>query len=393
MIPYGRQDITQDDVDAVVNVLRSDFLTQGPQVPRFEKKIAEYCNVKYAVAVNSATSALHIACLALDLGPDDCLWTSPITFVASANCALYCGAQVDFVDINPFTFNLCPVALEEKLKKAELQSRLPKIVVAVHMCGQPSDMQAIYGLAKKYGFRLIEDASHAIGGSYQTEKIGNCRYSDVTIFSFHPVKIITTAEGGVAVTNDAGLAERMALYRSHGITRDPTQMSKVPDGTWYYEQIALGFNYRMTELQAALGVSQLDRLDAYVTRRHEIARRYDQLLSDMPLQLPQQQPASYSAFHLYIIRLNLSAISKSHSQVFNSLREQEIGVNLHYIPVHMQPYYRRLGFNQGDFPEAEKYYGEAISLPMYSSLTDVQQDRVVSALKIALFGESVHCGN
>lgn len=384
MIPYGRQDITQADIDAVVDVLQSDFLTQGPMVPRFEQGVALHVGAAHALAVNSATSALHIACLALGLGEGDRLWTSPITFVASANCALYCGAQVDFVDIDPRTYNLCPEALEHKLQVAEREGALPKVLVAVHLCGQPCDMQAISVLAKRYGFKVIEDASHAIGGKYQGEFIGNCRHSDITVFSFHPVKIITTAEGGMALTNSAELAEKMALLRSHGITRDSAQMTHAADGSWYYQQIGLGFNYRMTELQAALGVSQLQRLDQFVARRHELAARYDRLLAALPVMTPWQHPDSYSGLHLYVVRLKLEQIGKSHREVFESLREQGIGVNLHYIPVHTQPYYQRMGFKPGDFPEAERYYAEAISLPMFQTMTDAQQDDVVVALQRAL---------
>lgn len=384
MIPYGRQDVTEADIDAVVDVLRSDFLTQGPLVPRFERRLADYCGAAHAVAVNSGTSALHIACLGLGLGKGDWLWTSPITFVASANCALYCGASVDFVDIDPRTYNLCPRALEKKLAIAEVEGRLPKAVAAVHLCGQPCDMRAIHGLAQRYGFRIIEDASHAIGGRYRNEPIGNCRYSDIAVFSFHPVKIITTAEGGVAVTNDATLAERMALFRSHGVTRDPALMTKEPDGAWYYQQIALGYNYRLTELQAALGLSQFDRVDEYVARRHQIAAVYDRLLADLPVTCPWQDPDGYSGLHLYVIRLQLDRLSRTHAQVFASLRERGIGVNLHYIPVHTQPYFREHGIGQGNYPEAERYYAEAISLPMYSALNDDQQLAVVAALKNAL---------
>ncbi|TRO26512.1 UDP-4-amino-4,6-dideoxy-N-acetyl-beta-L-altrosamine transaminase [Ectopseudomonas mendocina] len=384
MIPYGRQDITQVDIDAVVEVLQSDFLTQGPMVPRFEQGVALHVGAAHALAVNSATSALHIACLALGLGEGDRLWTSPITFVASANCALYCGAQVDFVDIDPRTYNLCPEALERKLQVAEREGVLPKVLVAVHLCGQPCDMQAISLLAKRFGFKVIEDASHAIGGKYKGEFIGNCRYSDVTVFSFHPVKIITTAEGGMALTNSAELAGKMALLRSHGITRDPAQMTHAADGPWYYQQIDLGFNYRMTELQAALGVSQLQRLDQFVARRHELAARYDQLLAALPVTTPWQHPDSYSGLHLYAIRLKLEQNDKSHREVFESLRAQGIGVNLHYIPVHTQPYFQRMGFKLGDYPEAERYYAEAISLPMFQAMTDAQQDDVVVALQRAL---------
>jgi UDP-4-amino-4,6-dideoxy-N-acetyl-beta-L-altrosamine transaminase len=384
MIPYGRQDISQDDIDAVVAVLRSDFLTQGPMVPRFEKSVADHVGAAHAIAVNSATSALHIACLALDLKAGDLLWTSPVTFVASANCGLYCGADVDFVDIDPRTYNLCPDALQHKLANAEQAGRLPQIVVAVHLCGQPCDMQRIHALSQRYGFRIIEDASHAIGGKYQDAYIGDGRYSDITVFSFHPVKIITTAEGGMALTNDAALAERMNLLRSHGITRDPARMTRESDGPWYYQQIDLGFNYRMTDLQAALGVSQMDRLDQYVAARHERARRYDHLLASLPVTIPWQHPDSYSGLHLYPVRLDLTRTDRSHRQVFESLREKGIGVNLHYIPVHLQPYYRQLGFNPGDFPEAERYYGEAISLPMFPDLTEAQQDEVIEALRTSL---------
>lgn len=384
MIPYGRQDISAADVRAVVDVLQSDFLTQGPQVPRFEQAVAARVGAAHAVAVNSATSALHLACLALDLGPGDWLWTSPITFVASANCGLYCGARVDFVDIDPRTYNLCPRALERKLEQAARDGRLPKIVVPVHLSGQSCDMLAIHALAQRFGFKIIEDASHAIGGSYRGECIGNCRYSDIAVFSFHPVKVITTGEGGMALTQDARLAERMARLRTHGITRDAAQMTQVADGPWYYQQLDLGFNYRMTDLQAALGVSQMHRLDAFVERRHQLADRYDRLLAELPLTLPWQHPDSYSGLHLYVIRLQLDRIGCSHRQVFDALRAQGIGVNLHYIPVHLQPYYAQLGFRRGDYPEAERYYAEAISIPMFATLSDAQQDQVVDALRHAV---------
>ena len=383
MIPYGRQDITQADIDTVVSVLRSDFLTQGPMVPRFEQAVTGHSGASHALAVNSATSALHIACLALGLGAGDRLWTTPVTFVASANCGLYCGAEVDFVDINPRTYNLCPQALERKLQQAERDGKLPKVVVPVHLCGQPCDMQAIHALAQRYGFKIIEDASHAIGGKYQGEFIGNCRYSDITVFSFHPVKIITTAEGGMALTNDAELANKMALLRSHGITRDPAQMTHEADGPWYYQQIDLGFNYRMTELQAALGVTQMERLNQYVARRHQLAHRYDDLLASLPVTTPWQHPDSYSGLHLYVIRLQLDQIGKTHRQAFEALRALGIGVNLHYIPVHTQPYYQRMGFQTGDFPEAERYYAEAISLPMFQTMSEAQQDQVIAALRKA----------
>ncbi|MET3053300.1 UDP-4-amino-4,6-dideoxy-N-acetyl-beta-L-altrosamine transaminase [Pseudomonas alkylphenolica] len=384
MIPYGRQDITQADIDAVVSVLQSDFLTQGPMVPRFEQQVAEHVGATYALAVNSATSALHIACLALGLGPGDRLWTTPVTFVASANCGLYCGAQVDFVDIDSRTYNLCPEALARKLEQASHDNTLPKVLVAVHLCGQPCDMQAIRRLSERYGVKVIEDASHAIGGKYQGEFIGNGKFSDITVFSFHPVKIITTAEGGMAVTNDTALAHKMALLRSHGITREPDQMTHEADGPWYYQQIDLGFNYRMTELQAALGVTQMTRLDQYVQKRHQLAARYDELLADLPVTLPYQHADSYSGLHLYVVRLQLEKITRTHRQVFESLREQGIGVNLHYIPVHTQPYYAQMGFAEADFPSAMAYYREAISLPMFQTMTLAQQDEVVLAVKSAV---------
>lgn len=381
MIPYGRQDITQADIDAVTAVLRSDFLTQGPVVPRFEAAVAAQCRVPHALAVNSATSALHLACLALGLGPGDVLWTSPITFVASANCALYCGASVDFVDIDPATYNLCPRALEAKLIAAEAAGRLPKVVVPVHLAGQSPDLAAIRALAHRYGFHVIEDASHAIGATYLGEPVGDCRYSDITVFSFHPVKIITTGEGGMALTRDPALAARMELLRSHGITRDPALMSHAPDGPWYYQQVALGYNYRMTEIQAALGLSQMARLGDYVARRRALARRYDERLDGMPLRVPFQHGDGSSAWHLYIVRLDPAL---DHRAVFEALRAAGIGVNLHYIPVHTQPHYAAMGFVPGDFPEAERYYAGAISLPLYPGLTDEMQDEVIAALRRAV---------
>lgn len=383
-IPYSRQDITQTDVDAVVAVLGSDFLTQGARVPAFERAVASYCGIAHAIAVNSATSALHIACLALDLGPGDWLWTTPITFVASANCGLYCGAQVDFVDIDPLTYNLCPKALEQKLVAAEKSNSLPKILVPVHFSGQPCEMKVIYALAQRFGFKIVEDASHALGGKYLGEPIGNCRYSDITVFSFHPVKIITSAEGGMALTNDDKLAERLGLLRSHGITRDAALMTQGSDGPWYYQQVELGFNYRMTDLQGALGASQMERLEQYVVRRHEIARRYDELLQDLPITTPWQHPDGRSGLHLYVIRLQLDNIDKTHLEVFQALRAQGIVVNLHYIPVHTQPYYQKMGFKVGQFPEAERHYAEAISIPMYPAMTGAQQDEVVRCLREAL---------
>ena len=380
MIPYGHQNITQADIDAVVGVLHSDFLTQGPTVPTFEEAVASYCGVQHAVAVNSATSALHIACLALGVGKGDVVWTSPITFVASANCALYCGASIDFVDIDPRSYNLSMESLTQKLALAEKAGKLPKVVIPVHLCGQPCEMAVIYALGQRYGFKIIEDASHAIGGKYKNEPIGSCRYSDITVFSFHPVKIITTAEGGMALTNNIALAERMALLRSHGITRDSAQMTHDTDGPWYYQQIELGFNYRMTDLQAALGISQMTRLDQYVIRRHQLARRYDELLANLPVIIPWQHMDGYSGLHLYVIRLQLNKISVSHRHVFEAMRAKGIGVNLHYIPVHTQPYFQDMGFEPDDFPQAQIYYREAISLPLYQTLADAQQDQVIAAL-------------
>lgn len=387
-IPYGRQHITQTDIEAVVAVLQSDFLTQGSQVPAFEERVTTYTGAKFGVAVNSATSALHIACLALgfgqgEKGKDDWLWTTPITFSASANCGLYCGANIDFVDIDPLTLNMSINALEEKLQLADAENRLPKIVIPVHFTGEPCDMAAIHALSQQYGFKVIEDASHAVGGKYHKQPIGNCEFSDITVFSFHPVKIITTAEGGLATTNDPALAEKMQLLRSHGITRDANLMTHEPDGGWYYQQIDLGFNYRMTELQGALGVSQMNYLDDFVTRRHQLAKRYDELLTDLPIMLPYRNPANYSGFHLYPIQLTADS-GKTRKQVFDSLRAQNIGVNVHYIPVHTQPYYAKLGFKQGDFPHAERYYAQAISLPLYYDLSEASQTQVVDALKIAL---------
>lgn len=375
MIPYGRQDVTQADVSAVTEVLRSDFLTQGPVVPRFEATLAGYTGAAHAVATNSATSALHIACVALGLGPGDLLWTVPNTFVASANCGRYCGADVDFVDIDPRTYNLSVERLAEKLAQVD---RLPQVVVPVHLCGQSCDMAAIGDLARRYGFRVIEDASHAIGGHYRGEPVGNCAHSDITVFSFHPVKIVTTAEGGMALTNDTILARRMERLRSHGITRDPAEMTQAPDGPWYYQQIELGWNYRMTDMQAALGLSQMIRLGDYVARRHSIARRYDRELAGLPLTRPWQHPDTYSALHLYPIRLHNHA---RHRAVFEALRAAGIGVNLHYIPVHLQPYYRALGFAEGNFPEAEAHYRSAISLPIYPTLTEEQQSEVIATLR------------
>lgn len=390
MIPYGRQDINADDIAAVVAVLQSDFLTQGPQVPRFERAVADYCGAVDAIAVNSATSALHIACLALDVGPGDSVWTTPTTFVASANCARYCGAAVDFVDIDPQTGNLCPQALARKLTMAKQSNQLPKLVIPVHLCGQPCDMQAIFELSQIYGFSIIEDASHAIGARYQHAPVGNGRYSQITVFSFHPVKIITSGEGGMALTNNPALARRMRLLRSHGITSDAAEMAARPAAEiWNYQQIDLGFNYRMTELQAALGLSQLQRLDTFVRQRHAIANRYAQLLADLPLTLPWQDPDGYSSFHLYVIRLQTAADSGEQKRVYQHLIDAGINVNLHYIPVYRQPYYQRLGFAPGYCPEAEKYFTQAISIPLYTGLREAQQDQVVRVLRHAFEGMPV----
>lgn len=380
MIPYGRQDITKKDIESVVEVLHSDFLTQGPVVPEFEEVVSEYCGVEYAVAVNSATSALHLACLALGLGEGDWLWTSPISFVASANCGLYCGAKIDFIDIDPKTYNLSPQELEKKLIKAEKEGRLPKIVIPVHFAGQSCEMEKIYQLSQKYGFKIIEDASHAIGGKYQDKPIGNCQYSDITVFSFHPVKIITTGEGGMAVTNSAKLTEKMQLLRSHGITRDNLLMTKDPEGSWYYQQIDLGYNYRITDIQASLGVSQIKRVDEFIKKRYQIKSHYDKQLVNLPVTLPFQSKESYSSLHLYPIQVNFDEVSKTQKQLFTEMRNNGIGVNLHYIPIYLQPYYQNLGFNKGYCPNAEHYYSRAMSIPIFHSMTSSQQKEVENAL-------------
>ena len=383
-IPYGRQDISEEDVRAVVEVLKSDFLTTGPAVERFEKTVANYCGAKYAVAVTNATAALHLACLTLDLGKGDTLWTSPNTFVASANCALYCGANIDFVDIDPRTYNMSVPALIARLEQAERTGSLPKVVVPVHFSGQSCDMPAFAELAHRYKFALIEDASHAIGSSYCDEKTGSGKYSDMTVFSFHPVKIVTSGEGGMILTNNEKFYQKLIRLRSHGITRDPAQMTYPPAGPWYYEQIELGYNYRITDIQAALGNSQMSRVDDFVQRRRELVKRYDNALSSLPLRLPYVHEDAQSAWHLYVIRLDASRAPITHRQLFEKLLAEKILANLHYIPVHLQPYYRKLGFTPGQFPEAEKYYTEAVSLPMYASLTFADQDRVIATLHEAL---------
>lgn len=385
MIPYGRQDLDERDIDAVIKVLKSDFLTQGPTTPAFEKKICEYTGASHAVAANSATSALHLACLSLNLGHGDWLWTSPITFVASANCALYCGARVDFVDICENTFTMCPVALEQKLIRAQDNHCLPKIVMPVHLCGQSADMKAIHKLSKEYGFRIIEDASHAIGGKYLGSPVGDCQYSDIAVFSFHPVKIITTGEGGIALTNNSELSKRMSLYRSHGITRDPDLMEFEVDGPWQYQQIMLGYNYRMTDIAAALGLSQLNQIDRFISQRRNIADRYNKELSDLPIELPVESKDCLSSFHLYVIRLRQDQLSVSRKEIFSRLQKSGLGVNVHYIPVHTQPYFQKnFGFKYGDFPKSERYYQEAISLPIFPKLTEVEQDYTIKKLKKAL---------
>ena len=380
-IPYGCQDIIHDDIQAVIEILQSDWLTQGPTIKRFEAAVAQYSGARYGVAVNSATSALHIACLAADLGPGDLLWTSPNTFVASANCGLYCGAEVDFVDIDPTTYNMSITALAAKLMEAEKTGKLPKVVIPVHFAGQSCQMEELRKLADKYNFTVIEDAAHAIGGSYQGKKIGAGEYSEMAVFSFHPVKIITTGEGGMVLTNNEDLYERLMRLRTHGIARDARFMEKSMDGAWHYQQIELGYNYRMTDIQAALGYSQLQRIDGFVQRRHYLAARYDQMLKDLPVTLPWQDPDTYSAYHLYVLRLHLDELTKTRRQIFDELRAINMIVNVHYIPVHTQPYFERLGFEAGDFPEAEQYYRETLTIPLYYRLTDGDQEYVVEKLR------------
>jgi UDP-4-amino-4,6-dideoxy-N-acetyl-beta-L-altrosamine transaminase len=384
MIPYGRQDVTDADIEAVVRVLRSDFLTQGPAVPRFEQGVAQRVGAKHAVAVNSATSALHIACAALGLGRGDWLWTVPNTFVASANCGLYCGAQVDFVDIDPVTWNMSTERLKDKLTAAKKAGKLPKIVVPVHFAGHPTDQEQIWNLAREFGFKVLEDASHAIGASRDGAPVGNCRWSDITVFSFHPVKIITSGEGGMALTNEEELAARMEMLRSHGVTRYSGRFMQNTAPPWHYEQQMLGFNYRMTDIQAALGLSQLQRLQDYVERRNALARRYDARLRDLPLQLPVVQPGTRSAFHLYVVRVRPKWAGAMRASVYGELRSRGIGVNVHYMPVHLHPFYKQLGFVDGQFPESESYGQTAITLPLFPGLTDGMQDQVVSAVAAAL---------
>jgi UDP-4-amino-4,6-dideoxy-N-acetyl-beta-L-altrosamine transaminase len=384
LIPYGRQSISEADIDAVVEVLKSDFLTQGPVVPAFEDSVVAHCGARYGVAANSATSALHLACLALGVGRGDSVWTSPLTFVASANCALYCGATVDFVDVDERTYNMCPERLEKKLKSAAERGALPKVIIPVHLAGQSCDMAAIHAAASRYGVRIIEDASHAIGGAYRGEPVGNCKFSDIAIFSFHPVKIITTGEGGMAMTNDAQLAELMRMDRTHGIVRESDQLQHDDVGPWYYEQQRLGFNYRMTDVAAALGLSQMRRIEEFVARRREVAATYDAAFADLPVTRPWQHPDTDSAWHLYIIRIDRRRTARSHREIFDALRSAGVGVNLHYIPVYRQPYYRDLGFGQGHCPIAEAYYAEAISLPMYATLSAQDQAQVIAAVAEAV---------
>jgi len=379
-IPYGRQDIGDADIEAVVAVLRSDFLTQGPAVPEFEKRVMAWCGSHFAVACNSATSALHIACAALGLGPGDRAWTVPNTFVASANCARYCGAEVDFVDVEPGTWNISIAALTSKLERADREGTLPKVVIPVDFAGQACDLLGIRALADRFGFKVLEDASHAIGATYRGKPVGSGSYADITVFSFHPVKIITTAEGGMAVTNDPLLAARMARLRTHGITREPSEMEAPSHGPWYYEMVELGWNYRMTDVQAALGSSQMARLGEFVSRRRGLADRYDQLLANSALTLPRRDPAGQSSWHLYVVGWNQQQSGRSRRAAFEALRAAGIGVNVHYIPVHLQPYYRRLGFSAGRFPVAEAYYDSAITLPLFPGLSRPMQDRVVEVL-------------
>lgn len=376
-IPYGRQHIDKQDIQIVIDVLQSDYLTQGPLVPKFEEKLKSFCQTKYAYVVCNATAALHLACLVLNVGKNDIVWTTPNTFVASANCALYCGAKIDFVDICPKTYNMSVEALENKLIKAAKNKKLPKVVIPVDFAGQSCNMRKIKELSDQYGFKIIEDASHAIGGKYLDQPIGNCQYSDITVFSFHPVKIITTGEGGALLTNHAHLAKKITLLRTHGVTRDVELIQNTNEGAWYYEQIDLGYNYRITDIQCALGISQLEKLANFVMKRHRIADRYHKLLQSFPIITPYQSNDSYSSFHLYPIQLHNS---KNRRHVFNHLRQKNIGVNVHYIPVYLQPYYKKMGFKNNYCEEAEKYYSNAMSLPIYPDLTEEQQNFIVSTL-------------
>ena len=380
VIPYGRQDISKKDIESVVNILKSDYITQGPTTIKFENRVADYCKVKYAHSTNSATSALHVACLSLGVGKGDLVWTSPISFVASSNCALYCNADVDFVDIDQTSYNMSPAALEKKLIEAKSNGRLPKVVIPVHLSGQSCEMDKIHYLSKIYGFKIIEDASHSIGSFYKGKPVGNCEFSDIAVFSFHPVKIITTCEGGMCLTNDPELSNLIARFRSHGITRQASEMSKTPDGPWYYEQLNLGLNYRMNDVQSALGLSQMERLDEFVEKRRKIAEIYDDLLKTPIIQTPKQHPDTKSSWHLYIIRLKKNT-NFTHKQLFENFRSAGVLVNIHYIPIYRQPYYKKLGFTKQGFSESEKYYKEAISLPIFPELTFKEQKRVVDLIK------------
>ncbi len=380
MIPYAKQNISEQDIEAVARVLHSDFITQGPVVVEFEKAIAQYCGAKYAIAASSGTAALHLACLALEVAKNDIVWTSPNTFVASANCALYCGAHIDFIDIDPETYNISIESLKQKLSIARQKGKLPKVVIAVHFSGQSCDMQAIYELSQEYGFKIIEDAAHALGGEYQNHKIGCCQFSDISIFSLHPAKMITAGEGGLLLTNNKSLIDKASLLRTHGITRDSSLMEGDIHGSWYYQQVELGYNYRITDIQAALGLSQLQRLDEFVFRRRQIAERYNQLLSALPLTIPYQNEACQSSWHLYMIRLQLDKLNKNRKEVFNELRENNIGVHVHYIPVHTQPFFKKMGFKEQDFPESVAYYQQAITLPMYVDLSDEMVDYIAATL-------------
>lgn len=381
-IPYGAQDISQADIDAVNEVLRSEFLTQGPVVPRFELSVASMCDAQYAVAVNSATSALHLACLALGVEPGDSVWTTPTTFVATANCAIYCGANIDFVDIDPLTYNMSTECLREKLMQSKLRGKLPKVVIAVHLCGQSCDMEAIYLLAKEYGFCVIEDASHAIGGQYKKHAIGSCMFSDITVFSFHPVKIITTGEGGMAVTNRPELAERMRLLRSHGVTNDIFKMSPRREGQiWNYQQIDLGYNYRLTDIQAALGLSQMKRLDEFLAKRRAIAKKYNERLSNFKITIPWQHSDAISSYHLYPVRIKESLCGRTQKEVYEIFHKNNVCVNLHYIPIYLHPYYEAKGFKEGYCPESELYFQEAITLPIYPTMSAASFERIISVLE------------
>ena len=385
MIPYAKQDISDEDIDSVIEVLKSDFLTQGNQGPLFEDIISKRMGAKYALAANSATSCLHLSCLSLGLSKGDILWTSPITYVASANCALFCGAEVDFVDIDPLTWNISVEILEEKLKTARKRKKIPKILVLVHLAGNPCDLKKIFDLSKEYGFSIIEDASHALGSKYSEEQIGSSTYSDISVFSFHPVKNITTGEGGMILTNNKEIAEKVNLYRSHGVTRDTNKMFNKNEGLWYYEQLLLGFNFRMNEIQASLGISQMNSLDKFISKRNEVSQMYIKNLKNLPLTFQKVRNEDLSAWHLFIIHLKLDQLELTRLEIYNSLREKGIGVNVHYIPVHLQPFYRNLGFKQGDYPNSESYYDGALTIPMYTKLKKKDIEFVIQALQESIY--------